>query len=184
MPSLESKPTSISLFPTTADRSTLTNAHQQYYLSPPLTPYLHFPTHKDNSDSNSPPLSSYHPTLPALQEMLPNESQQKKFSDDVERFQQRNSASQQRPERERNELIEHNSIPTYASDQHPNDPARLVPLYSAHPHNIMPQSSNIIAPLLRRNKAHVASACVNCKKAHLACDGKNPPTQFLVSVYP
>lgn len=25
----------------------------------------------------------------------------------------------------------------------------------------------------RRTKSHVASACVNCKKAHLACDGKS-----------
>lgn len=27
---------------------------------------------------------------------------------------------------------------------------------------------------MRRTKAHVASACVNCKKAHLSCDAKRP----------
>lgn len=26
----------------------------------------------------------------------------------------------------------------------------------------------------RRTKAHVASACVNCKKAHLSCDVQRP----------
>lgn len=33
------------------------------------------------------------------------------------------------------------------------------------------QSSFLPPQLPRRTKSHVASACVNCKKAHLACDG-------------
>ncbi|OJD38699.1 c6 zinc finger domain containing protein [Diplodia corticola] len=33
----------------------------------------------------------------------------------------------------------------------------------------------------RRNKAHVASACVNCKKAHLSCDVQRPCTRCVTS---
>lgn len=33
----------------------------------------------------------------------------------------------------------------------------------------------------RRTKAHVASACVNCKKAHLSCDAKRPCTRCVAS---
>ncbi|KAF2145445.1 uncharacterized protein K452DRAFT_283797 [Aplosporella prunicola CBS 121167] len=33
----------------------------------------------------------------------------------------------------------------------------------------------------RRNKAHVASACVNCKKAHLSCDVQRPCTRCVAS---
>ena len=173
MPSLEIKPTSIALFPTASDRTTVTNVHQQYYLSPPLTPFPHIPSYNDNPEHTSPALQPYQPTLPALQEMLPHENRQRNSSTDQERFQQY-SASQQHPERDRKEIIEHNSVTSYRSGQPMTDPARILPLYTAQPHNGVPQTSNVISPLLRRNKAHVASACVNCKKAHLACDGKFP----------
>ncbi len=33
----------------------------------------------------------------------------------------------------------------------------------------------------RRPKAHVASACVNCKRAHLSCDAKRPCERFVVT---
>lgn len=33
----------------------------------------------------------------------------------------------------------------------------------------------------RRNKAHVASACVNCKRAHLSCDVQRPCTRCVTS---
>lgn len=33
----------------------------------------------------------------------------------------------------------------------------------------------------RRNKAHVASACVNCKRAHLSCDIQRPCTRCVTS---
>ena len=182
MPSLGIKPTAIPLFPTATDRPTLKNAHQQYYLSPPLTPYPRFPSYNDNPELGSLPLSSYHPTLPALQEMIPHETQLKKLTNDSDHFNQP-SALQQHPEQERKEITEHNPVAIYHNGQHMSDPARLTPLYSAQPHNLVPPSSTIIAPLLRRNKAHVASACVNCKKAHLACDGKYPHLSLFPSIY-
>ena len=183
MPSLEIKPTSIAPFPTAADRTTLTNVHQHYYLSPPLTPFPHIPSYNDNPEHTSPGLPSYYPTLPALQEMLPQDNRQRNSSTDQERFHQ-HSALQQPPERDRKEILEHNSVTTYRSGQPMTDPARLLPLYTAQPHNAVPQTSTTISPLLRRNKAHVASACVNCKKAHLACDGKFPhPFRPIMSIY-
>ena len=51
-------------------------------------------------------------------------------------------------------------------------PAQLLSVYMSLPHQTDPSTTN--APLLRRPKAHVRSACVNCKKAHLACDGTDP----------
>ena len=181
MPSLEIKPTSIVLFPTPADRTTLTNVHQQYYLSPPLTPFPHFPSYNDNPEHTSPALPSYHPSLPALQEMLPHENSQANSATDEERF-RLHSALQEHPERGRKEIMEHHSVTTYRSGQHMTDPARILPLYTTQPHNTAPPASTI-SPLLRRNKAHVASACVNCKKAHLACDGKLPPLILPCYVY-
>jgi hypothetical protein len=178
MPSLGIKPTAIALFPTAADRSTLTNAHQQFYLSPPLTPFPHFPSYKDQPESVPQHLSSYHPSLPALQEMLPHEKRQRNQSNGSDHHHP-NSALQQPSEREIKEMMEHNSGSTFRGGQHMTDPARLLPLYTAQSPNAVPQSSTIISPLLRRNKAHVASACVNCKKAHLACDGNCPPHLFL-----
>lgn len=45
--------------------------------------------------------------------------------------------------------------------------------FAAQPSFLPPQ-------LPRRTKSHVASACVNCKKAHLACDGMLPFFYFFV----
>jgi hypothetical protein len=174
------KPTSIALFPTAADRSTLTSAHQQYYLSPPLTPYSRYTPYNEQSDRTSPVTSSYQPSLPALQEMLPNETKQEQPSTDAQ-AQHQHSAPARHSERDAKETVGHSSPSTYHGGQPPTDPVRLVPLYSAQQHNTVSQTTNIIPPL-RRNKAHVASACVNCKKAHLACDG-NDPHAFSPSIY-
>ena len=100
----------IVLFPTPADRTTLTNVHQQYYLSPPLTPFPHFPSYNDNPEHTSPALPSYHPSLPALQEMLPHENSQANSATDEERF-RLHSALQEHPERGRKEIMEHHSLP-------------------------------------------------------------------------
>ncbi|KAF2833209.1 hypothetical protein CC86DRAFT_389537 [Ophiobolus disseminans] len=61
-------------------------------------------------------------------------------------------------------------------------PAGGIPSYAAGHHaGPMVQQAAIIAPPparptkpARRTKAHVASACVNCKKAHLSCDVQRP----------
>jgi hypothetical protein len=183
MPSLEIKPISIALFPTAADRTTARNAHQQYYLSPPLTPFPHISSYNDIPKHSSPVLPPNHATLPALQDMIPHENRQRNLSTDQERFHQ-HSALQQHAERDRKENMEHNSVTAYHSGQPMTDPARILPLYTAQPHNSVPQTSSIISPLVRRNKAHVASACVNCKKAHLACDGIFPhPFCPITSIY-
>ena len=184
MPSPGTKPTSIALFPTAADRSTLTNAHQQYYLSPPLTPYSQFPTYHESLEQTSPHLPPFRPSLPALDEMLPHETREPRSPTEPRRHQHHPSALQQSPEQGLKDIMEHNSAPTYRGEQHMSDPARLLPMYTSQSHVAGPQQSSIVSPLLRRNKAHVASACVNCKKAHLACDGTTSPTPFLVlSIY-
>lgn len=175
MPSPGTKPTSITLFPTAADRSTLTNAHQQYYLSPPLTPYPQFPTYHESLEQTSPHLPPFRPSLPALEEMLPHEAREARSPPEPQHHNHRPSAVKQSPEQGLKDVKEHNSAPTYRGEQHMGDPARLLPLYSTQSHAAVPQQTSIISPLLRRNKAHVASACVNCKKAHLACDGTTSP---------
>lgn len=175
------KPASIALFPTAADRSTLSSAHQHYYLSPPLTPYPRVTPYNEQSDRTSPVTSSYQPSLPALQEMLPHETGQRKSSVDTQTHNQ-HSAPSTHSERDIKETVEHRSPSKYQVGQHPTDPVRLMPLYSTQPHNAVSQPPSVVPPLLRRNKAHVASACVNCKKAHLACDG-NDPHAFSPSVY-
>lgn len=77
--------------------------------------------------------------------------------------------------------------PPYASLQvspeHPYGyPSSAVPQYGGAHHAGPPvQQAAMIAPPparptkpARRTKAHVASACVNCKKAHLSCDVQRP----------
>ena len=177
MPSLGIKPTSIALFPTAADRSTLIpNTQQQHYLSPPLTPYPHFASYCEKPERTSPPVSSDHSVLPAFREMLPHETPEQKSPAHNKSNIYQHSALQQSSERVSNGTAQHNSVSTYHNGQHITDPTRLMPLYSTPSHTRTPQTSTIVPPpLLRRNKAHVASACVNCKKAHLACDGNSPP---------
>ncbi|KAF2018986.1 hypothetical protein BU24DRAFT_476023 [Aaosphaeria arxii CBS 175.79] len=60
-------------------------------------------------------------------------------------------------------------------------PSSVPPFYGAQGPGPQGQSAAIIAPPplraskpARRTKAHVASACVNCKKAHLSCDVQRP----------
>jgi hypothetical protein len=61
-------------------------------------------------------------------------------------------------------------------------PSPGVPAYAgAHHAGPIVQQATMIAPPparpakpARRTKAHVASACVNCKKAHLSCDVQRP----------
>jgi len=63
---------------------------------------------------------------------------------------------------------------TFVADLTDNpDPAQPPRLSGVRSQNFGP-GSGITPPLLRRNKAHIASACVNCKKAHLACDASRP----------
>jgi hypothetical protein len=60
-------------------------------------------------------------------------------------------------------------------------PSGVPPYVGAHHAGPMVQQAAMIAPPparptkpARRTKAHVASACVNCKKAHLSCDVQRP----------
>jgi hypothetical protein len=60
-------------------------------------------------------------------------------------------------------------------------PAGISSYGGGHPTGPMVQQAAMIAPPpmrptkpARRTKAHVASACVNCKKAHLSCDVQRP----------
>jgi hypothetical protein len=76
---------------------------------------------------------------------------------------------------------------SYSNLQHPQSfaygyPSNGVPQYAGGHHGgPMAQQTALIAPPpsrpskpARRTKAHVASACVNCKKAHLSCDVQRP----------
>jgi hypothetical protein len=119
-----------------------------------------------------------------LDEMLPHETREPRSPTEPRRHQHHPSALQQSPEQGLKDIMEHNPAPTYRGEQHMSDPARLLPMYTTQSHVAVPHQSSLVSPLLRRNKAHVASACVNCKKAHLACDGTTSPTPFLVlSIY-
>jgi hypothetical protein len=77
--------------------------------------------------------------------------------------------------------------PQYGNDQGPQSyaygykPAGVSSYGGGHPTGPMVQQAAMIAPPpmrptkpARRTKAHVASACVNCKKAHLSCDIQRP----------
>src|SRR5579859_5117706 len=175
MPSFEQKPISIALFPTAADRSTLIpNSHQQHYLSPPLTPFLQFPSYNEKFEPFSPIKSPPHLSLPAFREMLPHEDQQKLSPTDPDRHAYPASAPQQHLEHDMAAIQDPNSASTPRGAPQMTDPSRLLPLYTSQSHTPGLEPSGMVSPLLRRNKAHVASACVNCKKAHLACDGKTP----------
>ena len=164
--SFDTKSTSIAV----PDRGSFATGHQQCYLSPPLTPYPHFHSSHDSLDSISPVLAPYHTALPALQEMLPHDRRQRKSARDLGPFHSP-SASQHHRRRESKEILESSTSAIYTGGQVANDPARLLPMYPTENHVTVPPPATIVSPMLRRNKAHVASACVNCKKAHLACEG-------------
>ncbi|KAH7080362.1 hypothetical protein BKA63DRAFT_242366 [Paraphoma chrysanthemicola] len=72
----------------------------------------------------------------------------------------------------------HPAPQSYAYEYQPSGVHQYASSHHAGP---MGQQSAIIAPPpmrpskpARRTKAHVASACVNCKKAHLSCDVQRP----------
>lgn len=91
------------------------------------------------------------------------------------------------------------SIPTEASQVPISEPLRLPgyndgPLYTGSPR--LPEAPQYPLPVLdpahptgrsltqkstRRTKAHVASACVNCKKKHLGCDPARPCRRCVAS---
>src|SRR5579859_1688428 len=174
MPSAAIKPISIALFPA-ADRSTLiSNSHQQHYLSPPLTPFLHHLSNDDQSKVTNSPPSYFPPSLPHLREMLPLKRRPDTVPTESETHTYTSSAQERHSQMEITENLAANpsSAPHGASAV--AEPNRLLPVYTSQSLNGVPSSSSMLSPLLRRNKAHVASACVNCKKAHLACDGLFP----------
>ena len=172
--SLDTESTSIALLPCGVDRGSFATGHQQCYLSPPLTPYPRYHTSHDCLDSISPVLAPYRTPLPSLQEMLPHDRRQQKSPTDSGRFRS-HSASYQHPRRESKEILESSRSAMYNGGQVANDPAPLLPMYPTQNHATIPPPATIVSPTVRRNKAHVASACVNCKKAHLACEGIYPP---------
>lgn len=182
------KPISIALSPS-ADRSTLIpNPHQQqHYLSPPLTPFL---KHLSTEDQPKPPNSQqsyFPPSLPAIREMLPPERRPDTVPTVLENHVLPGSASERRSQLEFTETL--GAIPSSTAHGATSvpDPSRLQQVFTSQSVNGIPPSSSMLSPLLRRNKAHVASACVNCKKAHLACDGTSPcllvPRTSLPSIY-
>jgi len=171
MPSSALKPTSIAFFPAAADRST--KSHQQHYLSPPLTPFLH---HLSAEDPSQPSKShSYFPhSLPSLREMLPRERRPDTVPTELETHVFSDSAPEQRSQAPFSETLAATTSTSPQGAATGSDPNRLLPAYPSQSLNGLSSSSAMLSPLLRRNKAHVASACVNCKKAHLACDGMPP----------
>lgn len=46
---------------------------------------------------------------------------------------------------------------------------------------LLPSSAQTVAKPARRTKAHVQSACYNCKKAHLSCDVQRPCQRCVTS---
>lgn len=175
MPSPATKPISIALFPAAADRSTLiSNSHQQHYLSPPLTPFLHHLSNGDHSKLRNSPPSYFPPSLPSLREMLPHERRPDTVPTESETHVYTSSGQERHSQKDITEsLAVNSSSPPHGAQSLP-EPNRLLPVYTSQSLNGVSPSTSMLSPLLRRNKAHVASACVNCKKAHLACDGMLP----------
>jgi len=169
------KPISIALFPS-ADRSTLLpNPHQQqHYLSPPLTPFLKHLSPEDQSGPPNSPPSYFPPSLPAIRDMLPPERRPDTVPTELENHVLPSSAPERRSQLEFTETLSAIPSSTVRGAIAVPDPSRLQQVFPSQSLNGIPPSSSILSPLLRRNKAHVASACVNCKKAHLACDGTSP----------
>jgi hypothetical protein len=66
--------------------------------------------------------------------------------------------------------------PLYTGSPRPLPPTYPLPVLDpAHPGRSLAQKST------RRTKAHVASACVNCKKKHLGCDPARPCRRCVLS---
>jgi hypothetical protein len=145
-------------------------SHQHQYLSPPLTPFGHFTIVPNKPESSSSSPSSGPLSLPGVREMLPQQNRRPTPPADPA---YPPPAHEPHAERTPSEAIARHSSTSPGAIQFVNDPARILPLHP-NPSLKAPSASGTIASPLRRNKAHVASACVNCKKAHLACDGNVP----------
>ncbi|KAK2871582.1 hypothetical protein FQN49_003031 [Arthroderma sp. PD_2] len=59
-------------------------------------------------------------------------------------------------------------------------PPHLLPAFGA-PATISPRTTTLPPRSTRRAKAHVASACVNCKRKHLGCDSARPCRRCVVA---
>ncbi|KAG0318516.1 hypothetical protein BGZ97_003638, partial [Linnemannia gamsii] len=64
------------------------------------------------------------------------------------------------------ESLHHDAVPMrpHPASHHPSsssDPTAMSAAVPLHPHPVA---------RIKSTKAHVPSACINCKKAHLACD--------------
>jgi hypothetical protein len=103
--------------------------------------------------------------------MLPHERRSDAVPTESENHVYSDSAPDRHSQKEFTETLAANSASTPRGAAAVPEPNRLLPVYTSQSLNGLSSSSTILSPLLRRNKAHVASACVNCKKAHLACDG-------------
>jgi hypothetical protein len=93
-------------------------------------------------------------------------------------------------------LVQSEPSPTHTNDGslHPHStsaPSTTLSTYAAQlyshvtgPPSNEPESVGSAAPLLRgsrRSKTHVASACINCKRAHLSCDVQRPCARCVAS---
>ena len=74
------------------------------------------------------------------------------------------SASERYEEETEGTKLDHSSTPTAADSS-------LFDQVSKRPYSA---DSEKPSKMSRRAKVHVASACVNCKRAHLSCDAKRP----------
>lgn len=69
---------------------------------------------------------------------------------------------------------------SFSDRAYSNDPTQTSPTWSA---DVSREGSLLPGPpgVARRAKAHVPSACVNCKKKHLACETKRPCNRCVAS---
>lgn len=74
------------------------------------------------------------------------------------------------------------SLPPMAGLQPVQDglPPHLLPAFGAAS-SIPPRTTTLPPRSTRRTKAHVASACVNCKRKHLGCDSSRPCRRCVLS---
>ncbi|KAL6708508.1 hypothetical protein ACN47E_002771 [Coniothyrium glycines] len=175
-----------------------TRPEQQSYPSPPMSE-PHSPTRRPAQTSEA-ARSSYPPPADATHRVeaglpLPHPSSSSSF--DLRSLSSASSSVQQRPlypgeAQHRARRLDYQS--SRAIEQHAYNNASMpqhygyafsnhaLPPYPGAQHTgPMGQQAAMIAPPparpskpARRTKAHVASACVNCKKAHLSCDVQRP----------
>lgn len=66
-----------------------------------------------------------------------------------------------------------------AAGEHSLQASGAAPVHSQHA--TTPNRHEATARGVRKSKAHVASACVNCKRAHLSCDVNRPCARCIAS---